>query len=169
MDLSQRRNGKRVFFSEASFKNISDILSELLSKSRARVVLFAELNGYSVMHYGDLGNIELSNMTALAAANFSATSEIARLIGEPDLFNFIYQEGQNQNAYLCRVSDGYLLAIIFDAGVALGMIRVYANRAVEKLNTLIGSLTTGEADTAEIIDMEFRTLLGQQMDKAFEL
>lgn len=158
-----------MFFSEASFKNISDILSELLSKSRARVVLFAEMNGYPVLHYGDLGNIELSNITALAAANFMATTEIAKIIGEPDIFNFIYQEGQHQNAYLCRVSEGYLLAIVFDAGVALGMIRIYANRAVERLNALIGSLSAGEAEAAEIIDMEFRTLLGQEMNKAFEL
>jgi len=167
MEMSQRRNGKRLVFSERTYHKIVQILSDLLKNSQSQVCLFADMNGYPITYCGNTETIDIFNLTALAAGDFSATAEMAKIIGGEDRFRFIYHEGTSQNIYLCNVGESYLLLIVFDRNVALGMIRILAQRTIEKLSALIEELKKEGENAARFVDDEFRSLLGRQLDSAF--
>jgi predicted regulator of Ras-like GTPase activity (Roadblock/LC7/MglB family) len=167
MEMSQRKNGKRLVFSEKTYHKIGQILTELLKQSQSQLCLFADMNGYPITHSGEAELTDIFSLTALAAGDFSATAEMAKIIGGEERFRFIYHEGAARNVYLCNVGDNYLLLIVFTKNVALGMVRILAQRTVERLVALLAELKQESDNASRFIDDEFRSMLGQQLDSAF--
>ncbi len=166
MEMQQRKNGKRVVLSQTAYHQIAHILEELLSRSQARLALFADMNGYPVVHRGEADTLDLAALTALAAGDFAATAEISRLIGPETRFKFLYHEGSQRSLYLCAVGTDYFLLVVFDNSVALGIIRVLAHYAVEKISRYLQSLKQESEQTRQFLDFEFRDLLAQQLDRS---
>jgi len=166
MEKKERYGDQRLVFSESSYQHVSQILEEFLSRSQARLAVFADLNGYPVVHRGDADTLDLSSLTALAAGDFAATAEMAKLVNRESRFRFLYHEGTARSSYLCSVGGDYFLLIIFDRTVALGVIRVLAHYAVEKLLQFIQTLKQESEETKKFLDFEFRDLLKHQLDKS---
>ena len=103
----------------------------------------------------------------LAAGGFSATAEIAKLIGEKKQFKSIFHEGENHNVYFSNVGDNFLLVLIFDSQTALGMIRIYTKRAIDSLNELIYQVKEDEQKATQFVDVDFNKYLNEELDKAF--
>ncbi|MBN2355446.1 roadblock/LC7 domain-containing protein [candidate division KSB1 bacterium] len=166
MDLENRKNGKRLVFSEDSFQRIIQILDEFLNRSQARLAIFADLNGYPVVYRGEADTMDISSLTALAAGDFAATAEMANLISEESHFRFLYHEGVSRCSYLCSVGNEYFILIVFEKKVALGVIRVLAHYAVEKILQLIQTLKKQSEETKKFLDFEFRDILTQRLDES---
>lgn len=166
MEMQQRKNGKRVVFSQTAYHQIARILEELLSRSQARLALFADMSGYPVVYRGDADTLDLAALTALAAGDFAATAEMSRLIGQESRFRFLYHEGVARSLYLCAVGSDYFLMVIFEKKVALGIIRVLSHYAVEKITRYIQELRKEGEQTHQFLDFEFRDLLAQQLDRS---
>jgi predicted regulator of Ras-like GTPase activity (Roadblock/LC7/MglB family) len=166
MEMQQRKNGKRIILSQTAYHNIARILEELLSRSQARLALFADMNGYPVVYRGDADTLDLSALTALAAGDFAATAEMSRLIGQDKRFKFLYHEGTSRSLYLCAVGNDYFLLVVFEKAVALGIIRVLSHYAVEKISRYIQELKKGSEQTHQFLDFEFREQLAQQLDRS---
>lgn len=162
---SDIKNGKRLVFSESSYQTLSRILEEFLKRSQARIAVFADLNGYPVSYCGDADSLDIPNLTALAAGDLAATAEMAKLVNKESRFRFLYHEGTIRSTYICSVSSDYFLLIVFDKHVALGVIRVLAHYAVEKLLQLISTLKKEGEETKRFLDFEFRDLLTQQLEQ----
>ncbi|RIK68708.1 hypothetical protein DCC62_24150 [candidate division KSB1 bacterium] len=113
--------------------------------------------------------MDLGGFAALTAGNFSAMREMANVIGEKDGFKFVFQEGERRNIYLCNVGFNFLLTIIFEKTVALGLVRIFANKAVENLKQVLANAQEAETKTSEVLDVEFGLLLGKELDKSFNL
>lgn len=163
------RTSQPFMLSTAAFNKISDIMRELVISTRSDFAMFCDVNGNPITHYGKNVTFELSGLAALAAGDFAATREIARVIGEKEGFKFIFQEGERRNIYLCNVGFDFLLVIIFDKAVALGLIRIFANKTVENLKQVLETAAAAENKTSEFLDVEFGVLLGQELDKSFNL
>jgi len=119
-----------------------------------------------VVHRGEADTLDLAALTALAAGDFAATAEISRLIGQESRFKFLYHEGAQRSLYLCAVGADYFLMVVFDNSVALGIIRVLAHYAVEKISRFIQSLKQESEQTHQFLDFEFRDLLARQLDRS---
>jgi predicted regulator of Ras-like GTPase activity (Roadblock/LC7/MglB family) len=167
MNLDKGGNGQPVVLSGEMYKHIAEVLSDLSSKTRAKTIIFADSNGHPITQRGETSEINIPNMAALAAGDFAATAEIAKMIGERQKFKYLYHEGDKSNVYLSNVGDNFLLIIIFDANVALGMIRIYTKRAIDTLTELLSKVNTEEKKATEFLDIEFSTYLNQELDKAF--
>ena len=167
MNLGHGDNGQSIVLSGEMYKAISEILSELASKTRARTIIFSDMNGHPITQRGTSADINISNMSALAAGGFSATAEIAKLIGEKKQFKFIFHEGENHNVYFSNVGDNFLLILIFDSQTALGMIRIYTKRAIDALNELIYQVKEDEQKATQFVDVDFNKYLNEELDKAF--
>ena len=62
----------------------------------------------------------------------------------------------------------FFLIIIFDANVALGMVRVYTKKAVESILVIVEEAAENEGMTeADLIDEDFGNLLAAELDGAF--
>jgi len=167
MNLGHGGNGQSIVLSGEMYKAISEILSELATKTRARTIIFSDMNGHPITQRGVSADINISNMSALAAGGFSATAEIAKLIGEKKQFKYIFHEGENHNVYFSNVGDNFLLILIFNSQTALGMIRIYTKRAIDALNDLVSNAKDEEQKATQFVDIDFNKYLNAELDKAF--
>jgi len=168
MQLAEKP-AEQFMLSTETFNQVNEILRELVASTRSDFALFCDANGNPITHHGKQHVVNLSGLAALAAGNFAATSEMARVIGEKEGFKFIFQEGERRNLYLCNVGFNFLLAIIFDKAVALGLVRIFTNKAVESLKGVLEKASQAEKKASDFIDSEFGLLLGKELDKSFSL
>jgi predicted regulator of Ras-like GTPase activity (Roadblock/LC7/MglB family) len=167
MNLEQGGNGQPIVLSGEMYKAISEVISELATKTRARTIIFADMNGHPITQRGTVTDIDIANLSALAAGDFSATAEIAKIIGEKEQFKFIFHEGEKFNAYLSNVGQHFLLILIFDSKTALGMIRIYTKRAIATLADVLVLADKSTAAASSFVDVDFNKYLNDQLDKAF--
>lgn len=162
-------NGNQLILSEETYNSISKVLEELHVNTRAELIVFCESNGYPVLHKGSVDNLDLPIISSLAANNFSATAKMAAMLGEKDTFKFLFHEGEHTNMYLSNVGFNFILMVIFDAEVALGIIRIYTKKAIDALTQILSSIKEEEKKTKELFDLEFKTLLSEELSRSLKL
>ncbi len=167
MGLAPHTGSKRLVLSESNYAEIRAIVTELVSKTKARAIVFADMNGHPICQGGAGGEIDLASLTALAAGEFSATAEIARLLGEPGKFVLLFHEGTKANVYISSVGGSYLLLIVFDPSVALGIVRIFTQKAVTLLNRILEEARRAEEEAARFLEMEFGELLKRELERSF--
>jgi predicted regulator of Ras-like GTPase activity (Roadblock/LC7/MglB family) len=167
--MARKIDGSKIIsFDATQYEGIKKYLGELYSKTRAKVVLFADMAGQIIGERGDTAEMNTTVLSALAAGDFAATAEIAKLVGEGDRFKLHLHEGETKNVYLTNVGEQFFLIIIFDANVALGMVRVYTKKAVESILTIVEEAAANEGmSEADMIDEDFGNLLAAELDGAF--
>ena len=169
MDSTSGKNGKRIVLSETSYTQVGNILQDFIRKTHAQAAIFADMDGYPIVHRGNIVNLQISTLTALGAGDFSATTEMSKMVGEKEGFRFLYHEGEKSNLYLSKVGTSQLIIVVFDSTVALGMIRIFTNLAVTKLNNMLEEIKLESKEATEFLDLEFKNLLSQELDKSFKL
>ena len=127
MNIAQKNGGKRIVLSEKIYRELRSIIIELVSKTKAKAIIFADINGHPISQKGNLSEFNVAALTALAAGEFSATSEMAKMVGEPAKFKLLFHEGNRVNLYISSVGENFLIILIFDQSVALGIIRIFTN------------------------------------------
>ncbi|HWP47008.1 MAG TPA: roadblock/LC7 domain-containing protein [Candidatus Limnocylindrales bacterium] len=166
--MPKKIDGSKItILSSEQYEAIKKCLGELYSKTKANAVLFADIAGQLIGERGDTSHINTTVLAALAAADFSATAEMAKLVGEEARFKLLFHEGEKNNVYLTNVGDEYFLIIIFQSNVALGMVRVYTKKAVEALDKIIKEGGSSKTVT-DIIDDDFGELLANELDSSFK-
>ena len=167
--LRTNNNGRRWVFSEATFNKVNSALEKLVTHLKAEIVIFADQNGYPISYNGNVDEIDVNNLTALAAGTFAATAEMASLIKEKEYFRYIFHEGLQQNIYLCTVGHDYLMIIVFRKETALGLVRALTYNVVSRLEELVEDLKKETRETTQVLDNEFKSLLAKELDKTFGL
>lgn len=167
--MARKIDGSKIItFDATQYEGIKKYLGELYSKTRAKVVLFADMSGQIIGERGDTAEMNTTVLSALAAGDFAATAEIAKLVGEGDRFKLHLHEGETKNVYLTNVGEQFFLIIIFDTNVALGMVRVYTKKAVESILAVVEEAAANEGmSEADMIDEDFGNLLAAELDGAF--
>lgn len=159
---------RQVILNGNQYDGITKILSELATKTKASAILFADMSGQLISQRGNTENINTTVLSALAASDFAATSEMAKLVGEEAKFKLLFHEGEKRNVYLSNVGNDFFLVVIFDVSVTLGLIRIYTKKAIEDLtNTLEDDSGDDQVDD-QIIDSDFSSLLGDALDDTFK-
>ncbi|MCD6561668.1 MAG: roadblock/LC7 domain-containing protein [Deltaproteobacteria bacterium] len=78
---------------------------------------------------------DVYSLAALAAGNFGAVSEIAKIVGE-DEFSLLFHKGVKESIHFSKVMDDFLLIIIFGKEVSLGFLRLKVAEVTEKIKKL---------------------------------
>ncbi|MBN1351678.1 roadblock/LC7 domain-containing protein [candidate division KSB1 bacterium] len=167
MKVGKGGNGQQIILSGEMYKSITEILSELLMKTKARLIIFADMDGHAITQKGTITGLNINTLAALAAGHYAATAEMANILGESDRFRYIFHEGHDMNMYCCNVGDHFLLTVVFDISTALGMVRIFTNRTIQSLETLLSQQQEMDDKAREFLDIEFSTLLNQELDKTF--
>ena len=113
------------------------ILDEDLLRAGADCVLLVDRSGNLIVNRGDPANLDVVALAALSAANFGATSEIAKLIGEDD-FALLFHKGKNENIHFTKIGKGFILITLFGKDVSLGVIRLKTAKVTEQLLPILG-------------------------------
>jgi predicted regulator of Ras-like GTPase activity (Roadblock/LC7/MglB family) len=89
------------------------------------------------MECGSLEMDDIFSLAAVSAANFAATAEIARLIGEED-FALLFHKGGKRNVHFSRLARDYLVITLFNDNVSLGLIRLKLGSAISEMRSIFG-------------------------------
>lgn len=159
---------RQIILNGKQYEGIIKVLSELATKTKASAILFADMSGQLISQRGNTEHMNTTVLSALAASDFAATAEMAKLVGEEAKFKLLFHEGEKRNVYLSNVGDYFFLVVVFDVNVTLGLIRIYTKKAIQNLQeTLEAESDDGEIDK-NIIDSDFSSLLGDALDESFK-
>ena len=126
-----------LVLSKEAINSIIAILDEDLLRAGADCVLLVDRSGNLIVNRGDPANLDVVALAALSAANFGATAEIAKLIGEDD-FALLFHKGKNENIHFTKVGRGFILITLFGKDVSLGVIRLKTVKVTEDLLPILG-------------------------------
>lgn len=114
---------------------INEVLTEFLKLSDSKCNILIDKEGHMVTKVGSTGDIDLQSVAALVAGSYAATREMARLLGEEE-FSVLFHQGRKDSIQLTLVGDRTILATVFDERTTIGMVRLYAAEASEKLGKI---------------------------------
>jgi predicted regulator of Ras-like GTPase activity (Roadblock/LC7/MglB family) len=131
-------------------------------------VLLSDITGQLVESIGDLGDMNIAVLSALAAGQITATREMARLVGEEARFKLLLHEGDTQSVYLSDVVGELVLVAIFDASTPIGMVRLFTKLAVESLGEIISDKEGEIEEQREVFNSDFTNLISSEIETSFE-
>ncbi|HLU49480.1 MAG TPA: roadblock/LC7 domain-containing protein, partial [Planctomycetota bacterium] len=103
---------------------------------------------------------------ALVAGSYAATREMARLLGE-DEFSVLFHQGRRDNIQLTLVGDRTILATVFDERTTIGMVRLYAKEASEKLRKVFEDIAARKDDGSEALGKDYSESVKSQLENFF--
>ena len=126
-----------VVFDGNKLDLIERILVEELINLGVGSVLLIDMAGNVIINLDDgKTKYDVYALAALAAGNFGAVSEMAKIIGEKE-FSLLFHKGEKESIHFSKVGEGQLLITVFGKDVTLGFLRLKVAEAVEKIQGLI--------------------------------
>ena len=128
-----------IVITEKDIKKINDCLDKLVSSSMAHSVLLIDRSGQLIAHEGNTPELDIITLSALTAANFGATAEIARMLGEEE-FTLLFHKGKSENVYFSAIGEHVIMVTLFDDKTSLGLIRLQINKIIDELSKILSSI-----------------------------
>ncbi|MGB9694496.1 MAG: roadblock/LC7 domain-containing protein [Caldisericaceae bacterium] len=126
----------QIVLTEEELKEIDLLFGEYIVESEAKDIVLLNKSGELLAKSGDITSDVAVTVSALAAGVFSATNELARILGERE-FTVTFHQGQETNIHVSLVTDTVLLAMIFDNRSPIGAIRFWAKKIGNSVKEII--------------------------------
>lgn len=117
---------------------LEGIVQKELLESGADHVIIVDMSGNLILECGSSKMDDIFSLAALSAANFAATAEIAKLIGEED-FTLLFHKGDKKNIHFSRLGRNHIIITLFNENVSLGLIRLRLNKVIDQLSSIFAS------------------------------
>jgi predicted regulator of Ras-like GTPase activity (Roadblock/LC7/MglB family) len=153
--------------SESGLTVYEGVLEELLTASQALTALLITRQGTVVASAGDTTYFNTTAMAALIAGMFTATREVARMVGE-NQFSILLQQGELRHIHISLVTDDTMLIIVFEDHNRIGLIRHSARKMGERLTTALASARETERAGGEIVLPQFKEYALNLIDQIFQ-
>jgi len=118
---------------EELLDKIEYILAHLAEKAHTDSIVLADISGQVVSIQGIMDKGTPAVVAALAAGDVAAMSELSKRIGENDPHGSFFHEGETKSISLHNIAGSFILIVIFRAETPIGLVRLFAKRAVEQL------------------------------------
>jgi predicted regulator of Ras-like GTPase activity (Roadblock/LC7/MglB family) len=128
-----------IVITENDMKKINYCLNKIISSSLAHSVLLIDRSGQLIAHHGNTPEFDILSLSALTAANFGATAEIARILGEEE-FSLLFHKGRSENVYFSAIGEHVIMVTLFDDKTSLGLIRLQINKIIDELSIILLSI-----------------------------
>jgi len=112
-----------LIVSVAILDDVRNYLAQELMGEGISSVLVIDNAGSLIVSVGNKPSLDVTSLAAVAAANYAATQQIARLIGERD-FVLLFYKGHNESFHFTRVGEEYIIITVFDNSLSLGLLRL---------------------------------------------
>lgn len=150
---------------EHQFQKIKTLLARLCVESAARVVFLVDRDGQPIAFHGDIGDMDTTSFSSLAAGNVAATSSMAKLLGE-DIFPTVVHEGERESIYICVIGRS-LLVVVFDERSTLGLVKLRTKRASHELAAMIQEIVLESAKKQNEENSFFAEITDEDIDSLF--
>jgi predicted regulator of Ras-like GTPase activity (Roadblock/LC7/MglB family) len=146
---------------------IEQILVGLHRMAEAECVILADISGQLISIHGSLEEGDPALVAALAAGDVAAMVELSRQIGEESPSCSLLHEGKHKSIYMHNVTNSFVLLVVYGSGTLVGMVRLFAGRAAEKLEALA-------VEFEELVDqprapagVDFGAALADELERTF--
>ena len=129
---------------EQQFQRIKSVLARLCVECAARVVFLVDRDGQPIAFQGDIGDMDTTSFSSLAAGNVAATTSMARLIGE-DVFPAVVHEGERESIFISVIGRS-LLVVVFDERSTLGLVKLRTKRASHEVAAILEDVARDSAN-----------------------
>lgn len=155
-----------VIIKEEQFERIKQVLERLCAEAAARVVFLVDRDGQPIAFHGEIGDMDTTSFSSLAAGNVAATSSMAKLIGE-DQFPSVVHEGERESIFISVIGRS-LLVVVFDDRSTLGLVKLRTKKATFTVASILEEVARDSANLsldessffAEITDDDIDSLFG---------
>jgi predicted regulator of Ras-like GTPase activity (Roadblock/LC7/MglB family) len=150
---------------EHQFHKIKTILARLCVECAARVVFLVDRDGQPIAFHGDIGDMDTTSFSSLAAGNVAATSSMAKLIGE-DVFPSVVHEGERESIFISVIGRS-LLVVVFDERSTLGLVKLRTKRASHEVAALLDEMAKSSANPTFEQSQFFAEITDEDIDSLF--
>lgn len=170
---SLSRDGTRQLeLSDEQFGELAEELENYRRLCASPLVALSDTAGLLLAKSGKAKDKALVLLSALAAANFSASFQMAKLVGERTGFIAQCYEGARFSIYMHEVPDDYLLVTVFGKNSPLSIVQHFAARYSPRMQQILWRNNSDENFTRrskqikeEISKREFEDELTQKLSQ----
>jgi predicted regulator of Ras-like GTPase activity (Roadblock/LC7/MglB family) len=134
---------------------------------KALTALLVTKEGIAIAEAGDTSYLNTTAMSALVAGMFSATREVARMVGETQ-FSILLQQGENRHIHISLIADSTMLVVIFDDYQRIGLIRYEARKSCPQIEEALIAEHNLAGTKLEIGTPHFKEYALNLIDRIFE-
>jgi predicted regulator of Ras-like GTPase activity (Roadblock/LC7/MglB family) len=128
-------------------RKFQHILRNLVEHAEADGCVLCGEVGHVIAQYGTTGT-DSEIISALGAGVFSASRELARLLGE-DKFSAVVHQGEKKSVYIGSVNAEVLLVVAFSIEASLGLVKLYAAPAAAAMRAILDGAASRPAEQQE--------------------
>ena len=122
--------------SEEQGKLLNSALEDLLVESEAQALFISDYGGNIIAHVAVGEDNFMETVAALAAGSFSATRELAGLIGEKS-FHSVWHKGDESSIYIQCVANDFLVLAIVGKNVTQGLAKLYIDKSRKQIEPIL--------------------------------
>ena len=154
-----------VIINEKNFKKIKSVLTRLCVESAARVVFLVDRDGQPIAFHGNIGTMDTTSFSSLAAGNVAATTSMAKLIGEEE-FPAVVHEGERESIFISVIGRS-LLAVVFDDNSTLSLVKLRAKKASFQVAKVLEEIALDTANQSLSETSFFAEVTDDDIDSLF--
>jgi predicted regulator of Ras-like GTPase activity (Roadblock/LC7/MglB family) len=154
-----------IIIQERQFQRLKNVLARLCVECAARVVFLVDRDGQPIAFHGDIGDMDTTSFSSLAAGNVAATTSMAKLIGE-DVFPAVVHEGERESIFISVIGRS-LLVLVFDERSTLGLVKVRSKRASFEVASILEEIASYSASYNGNPDNFFSEVTDEDIDNLF--
>jgi predicted regulator of Ras-like GTPase activity (Roadblock/LC7/MglB family) len=151
---------------EDDHHRIQGLLGGFLRESNARTALLVDRTGQMVATVGESPAFDATAFASLAAADFSANDQLARLIGEAE-FGSLFHQGEKESMYLADIARRVILVVLFDNRTTLGLVKLRVKGTVGELSQLFIEMFSRQGGIAPRVEQDFLGDAEDEIDRLF--
>ena len=152
--------------SDTGQSSAKQLLGDLVGRCEALTAMLITKEGTAVAAAGDTSFLNVIAMAALVAGMFSATREVARMVGEQQ-FSILLQQGERRHIHISLVSDAAMMVIVFEDYQRIGRVRHEARRAADGLAAILATPAPDERLRQAIATPRFKEYALNLIDSIF--
>jgi len=168
---------KKVALTSAQFERVQAILQSFYAQTKCGVIMLSDESGLAIALRGRLDSKKMMLLSTVAAGNYAATLEMAKLVGEPDGFKVQFHEGVHENnIYVKGVLGSFFIVVVFGENTTFGMIRVLTEKTITELKEVLSQVSTVEEEATleedvkeQLGDDEFKDELSSRLSSILSL
>jgi predicted regulator of Ras-like GTPase activity (Roadblock/LC7/MglB family) len=154
-----------IIIHEHQFQRIKNVLARLCVECAARVVFLVDRDGQPIAFHGDIGDMDTTSFSSLAAGNVAATTSMAKLIGE-DVFPAVVHEGERESIFISVIGRS-LLVVVFDERSTLGLVKLRTKKASHEVASILEAIKTDSANSRLDENSFFAEITDEDIDSLF--
>ena len=154
-----------IIIQEHQFQRIKNVLARLCVECAARVVFLVDRDGQPIAFHGDIGDMDTTSFSSLAAGNVAATTSMAKLIGE-DVFPAVVHEGERESIFISVIGRS-LLVVVFDERSTLGLVKLRTKKASHEIAAILDEISRDSANRRLDENSFFAEITDEDIDSLF--